>query len=406
MDIEIRAIGEDEIEELERIDVAGFGQPPFPAEIERDWGNAELDRTRVAFENGRMVGCSRAYSFEVTMPGGALVPAAAVSWVSVLPTHRRRGILNRLMGALHDDARDRGEPAAILTASESLIYGRYGYGTATWRCGYSIERRHATFASPLDDRGSVQLMTRDELGDTMARVYDDARRARAGMVSRPTFWWPSVFWFGLAGGKDKAFFVAVHRDEGGDADGYVAYLIEGDWEAGFADRTLVIVDLQTTNDAARQALWQYVFGVDLCEKVEVRSAPIDEPLRWMLRDGRRVRTDWVIDGLWVAPLDPAALLGARTYAVDGRLVIAVHQPDGTVANLEIDGGPDGAKCRPVNDEPDLVCAASTLGATVLGGNRWTEVAAASLVEEHTSGALERADLMFKTTPLPTMTSHF
>jgi hypothetical protein len=108
----------------------------------------------------------------------------------------------------------------------------------------------------------------------------------------------------------------------------------------------------------------------------------------------------------LAPLDPAALLGARTYATDGRLVIAVHQPDGTVANLEVDGGPHGAKCRAVNDEPDLVCSASTLGATVLGGNRWSQLAPASLVEERTPGALARADLMFTTTPVPTMTSHF
>jgi predicted acetyltransferase len=404
--IEIRPITEDEIEEFERVDVVGFGQPPFPAEIERDWGNAELDRTRVAFENGRMVGISRAYSFELTMPGGALVPAAAVSWVSVQPTHRRRGILTQMMGALHDDARDRGEPAAILTASESLIYGRYGYGTATWRCGYSIDRNHATFAQPLDDRGSVQLMTRDELGDTMARIYDDVRRARAGMVSRPSFWWPSVFWFGIAGGKDKAFFVAVHRDERGEPDGYVAYQVDGDWNAGFADRTLIVLDFQTTNDTARQALWQYVFGVDLCAKVVVRSGPIDEPLRWMLRDGRRMRTDWVIDGLWLAPLDAGALLGARTYAVDGQLVVAVHQPDGTTATLAIDGGPDGAKCRATDDDPDLACSTSTLGATLLGGNRWTELAAAGRVDERTPGALTRADLMFTTNPVPTMTSHF
>jgi hypothetical protein len=126
----------------------------------------------------------------------------------------------------------------------------------------------------------------------------------------------------------------------------------------------------------------------------------------MLRDGRRMRTDWVIDGLWLAPLDAAALLGARTYAVADRLVIGVHHPDGTVANLEIDGGPDGAKCRVVTGEPDLVCPASTLGATLLGGNRWSDLARAARVEERTTDALARADLMFTTNPLPIMTSHF
>ena len=110
-----------------------------------------------------MVGVSRTYSFELTMPGGAMLPAAAVSWVSVLPTHRRRGVLTQMMAAMHDDARERDEPAAILTASESSIYGRFGYGVAAWRLGdHAPSARASRSPRPDDDAGSMRLVARDE----------------------------------------------------------------------------------------------------------------------------------------------------------------------------------------------------------------------------------------------------
>src|SRR6185295_18407062 len=108
MSFEIRAVEESEVDDLLLADQRGFGHEPIPPGLSQGWTKGELDRTRVAFESGRMVGVSRTYSFELTMPGGAFLPVAAVSWVSVLPTHRRRGVLTRLMSAMHDDARDRG----------------------------------------------------------------------------------------------------------------------------------------------------------------------------------------------------------------------------------------------------------------------------------------------------------
>ncbi len=140
MPFEVRAIAPEEIDDLLLADQRGFGGAPMKPEDSRSWAEGELDRTRVAFESGRIVGVSRTYSFDLTMPGGSFVPAAAVSWVSVQPTDRRRGVLTRLMAAMHDDARERDEPLAILTASESSIYGRFGYGVAAWRLGVSARR--------------------------------------------------------------------------------------------------------------------------------------------------------------------------------------------------------------------------------------------------------------------------
>src|SRR4051794_34471676 len=127
MPLEVRPITEAELPAMLEVDRRGFGAPLRTADRSDSWVTAELDRTMCAWDAGAMVGCTRAYSFELTLPGGALAPVAAVSAVAVQPTHRRRGVLTSMMGALHGVARDRGEIAAVLTASESTIYGRFGY---------------------------------------------------------------------------------------------------------------------------------------------------------------------------------------------------------------------------------------------------------------------------------------
>src|SRR2546423_4205932 len=145
MPLEIRAVGADELDRLLIADQRAFGGTVPQPEAPRTWAEAELDRTRVAFDGDEIVGVSRNYTFELTVPGGAFVPAAAVSWVGVVPTHRRRGVLTQMIAALHEDAREREEPVAMLTASESVIYGRFGYGVATWRLGASADRARVRF---------------------------------------------------------------------------------------------------------------------------------------------------------------------------------------------------------------------------------------------------------------------
>src|SRR6185437_12283738 len=184
--------------------------------------------------------------------------------------------------------------------------------------------------------------------------------------------------------------------------GYVSYELQGQWEGGaFANRVLQVWDLQATNDATRAALWEYVFGVDLMNSVRGFHLPPDEPLRFLLTDIRKVRTDYLIDSVWVLPLDPAAVLAARTYTVPGALVIEVVDPDGASMRVALDGGPDGARCDERSGAvPDLTCSRATLGALSLGGTQWATLAAARAVDEHTPGAVARADAMFATSPAP------
>jgi predicted acetyltransferase len=405
MALEIRAVALDELDGILQVDARGFGMPPYPPDGSRSWAEGELDRTRVAFDGDEMVGVSRAYSFELTLPGGAYLPAAAVSWVAVLSTHRRRGVLTKMIGALHDDARAREEPVAILTASESNIYGRYGYGVATWRLGMTSERARVEFRPGVGEQGRMRMVTREEGDKVLPAIYEQARPLRAGMVSRPDFWWPTVFWEQFAG-KDKAFFVAVHTNDAGVDDGFVAYQIEGGWGGGLPDRDLLIWDMQSTHPDATAALWRYAYGVDLVGTVRATNVPIDSALRHLVVDGRRVRVDFVNDQLWCNPLDPAPLLASRRYATEGRLVFELHAPDGTRHALALEGGTDGAQCTPTTDTPDIVCSTATLGACALGGNRWSELAEAGMVNARAVHVLHRADLMFTATPAPALLSAF
>jgi predicted acetyltransferase len=386
------------------VDRRGFSAPARGSDRADSWVRGELERTRCAFEAGTMVGCSRAYTFEMTMPGGASVPVAGVSSVAVQPTHRRRGVLTSMIGALHDDARERGEVASVLTASESVIYKRYGYGAATWKLGCNIARSHARLARSVADTGRIRLVTRGEADPLWRDVYERAQRARAGMVSRPDFWWPEVFWVPE---ENRALFNAVHEDADGLADGFVSYEVRGEWYGGFADRELVVWDLQAANTTARAALWEFVFGVDLVVKIIATNLPIDEPLRFMLADPRQLRTDFVYDSLWVLPLDVAGLLSARTYASAGTLGIEVVEPGGPKGRFVLDGGPDGASCVEAPDTtPDLTCSRAGLGATLLGGNTWSTLLAAGELDEHVVGAAARADAMFATAPAPATLTWF
>ncbi len=350
MPIEIRAIGPDEVDALIVADQRGFGGVPVRPESRRGWATAELDRTRIAFESGEIVGVSRTYTFELTMPGGALLPAAAVSWVSVLPTHRRRGVLTQMMAAMHADARERGEPAAILTASESSIYGRFGYGIATWQFGLTAQKARVAFRAADDDDGHMRLVDREEAERVLPQIYERTRRVRAGMVSRPEFWWGQVFWDFMVH-RVKANFVAIHSDAQGNDDGYVVYGIAPDADGGMMDRQLSILDIQSVSPPTWIALWRFVFGVDLIGTVSTSILPTDDPLRHVVLDSRRVRVNAVHDHLWLAPLDPVAVLGARTYAVPGRVVIESRAPDGSSTTTAIESGAGGATASATTAAP-------------------------------------------------------
>ena len=403
MDVEYRAISEDEFDAFARVDMIAFGQEPFSPDMPDGFAKTELDRTRAAFVGDEIVGAGRNYSFDLTLPGGAIVPAAGVSWISVIPTHRRRGVLRGMMAALREDAVANGEALSILTASEGSIYGRFGYGVATWRWHVHVDRVHSAFATPVRDDGRIRYVDRAEALVCFPEVYARACPLRPGMVSRPDAWWAETF-FNIAP-PDKASYFVLHEDPDGAADGFLVYEVSGDWSTGINRKRLRVADFITLTAETRAALWQFAFSVDLVETVACQLVAVDDPLRFLLADVRRLRVDAVNDGLWVQIIDVERALEARRYSTSDRVVLEVH--DGaTVTRVALDGGPDGAQCTTTTTEPDLVLGLSQLGSIYLGGVRAEHHAAAGAVEERTAGAVRRIDAMFASYPAPAMLSYF
>jgi predicted acetyltransferase len=397
-DITVRAITAREVPAFIRADAAGFGESAEEmAKLSPRWAADELDRTRVAFEGDDIVGTSRNYSFELTVPGGAAVPAAGVSAVAVLATHRRRGILRSMMAELLDDAVARGEPVAMLTASEGAIYQRFGFGVSTHSMSVEIDLRVAELARPRPS-GRLRLVTPDEARKQAPEVFDRMRRAYPGAISRPESWWTDVQYHSEQGNR----FDVLYEAPDGSVDGYVTYGIKDHWSWG-AEHVLRVPDLVAVTPTALHALWRYLCEIDLVQKVRCDRVPVDSPLPWLFTSPRAARVTGTFDYVWTRLLDVPVALAARTYAVSGELTFEVGdpaRPDGAAAGtFTLDGAPDGAQVS-AGGTADLVLDVSTLSALWLGGQRWSTLADAGLIDERSSGAVARADTMFASTPMP------
>jgi predicted acetyltransferase len=319
----------------------------------------------------------------------------------VLPTHRRQGLLTSMMRYQLDDVRQRGEPLAILQASESIIYGRYGYGLATTQGTYQIEPRFAAFATHPEQHGRLRMIDKTAAVTILPAVYDRYRLLQPGAISRSGPWWdrhlsdPKRHRHG-AGER----YHVTYESESGQVDGYASYRIKENWEHGFPQNTLILTQLIATDPESRSALWRFCFGVDLVGSLEANNFPLEEPLRWMLKDPRRFRLTDSGDFLWVRLVDIAAGLAGRRYATEGRIVFEVEDsfcPESS-GRYVLEGGLDGATCSRSDATADITLRVADLGATYLGGVGFSTLARANRVTERTSGALRKADAMFACEP--------
>jgi predicted acetyltransferase len=401
MDIDIRPINAEEFDLFVKVDSNAFGDHP-DAETTDLWRHvSELDRTLAAFDGEAIVGTTLIDTMSVTVPGADL-PMAGVTAVGVLPTHRRRGILTALMQRQLADVRDRGEPLAGLWASEGSIYGRFGYGLATLSGRMEADRDRVTFVNQADDQsGSLRLVSKDEALGVVPDLYERVRRQRPGMPSRGADMWAAAYadlerWREGA----SALFCTLHETSGA-VDGFCSYRVKSEWSDGLPGGTVSLRHLFAETPAAYEALWRYVFGVDLVKKVEAWGRPSDEPLLHMITEPRRLRFA-LIDALYIRVVDVPSALGGRTYGVEGSIVLGVRDAfcpwiEGT---YELHGGADGAECRPSSAEPQILLDATALGAAFLGGTTFHQLAAAGRVAEERPGAIDLASRMFAADPLP------
>jgi predicted acetyltransferase len=179
---------EDEVVEAFRTIMVAFGEEVEERDVERARKTMPPDRVHVAVDGEKFVGVAAAYEFSLTIPGGE-VPAAGVTWVAVLPTHRRQGVATGLMRHQFDEFRERGEPLAILWSAEAPIYGRFGYGIAAPVHDMNAQKAGFTFRDDPGPVGATRLVTRDEAAELFPPVYERVRTTRPGMLSRSTVHW-------------------------------------------------------------------------------------------------------------------------------------------------------------------------------------------------------------------------
>ena len=356
------------------------------------------ERMHAAFEEKQIVGGAGVLPFELTVPGGR-VACAGVTVVGVLPTHRRRGILNTLMRAQLADVRGRGEPLAALWASEETIYGRYGYGLASLDAMMRATRVHAALRPDLPQVGSVRLVGRDEALRVIPRLYERVRRRTPGFFSRSADWW-QVKTLNDAPQRRHGAGVLNHAvlEIDGKPAGYALYRIKFSFEDATNTSRVQVLEAIGDSAVATREIWRYLLGIDWVEEIHCDLLPVDHPLLLLVQ--RPNRLAWkVFDGLWVRLVDVGAALEARGYASDGRVTLEVvsdpHFADNT-GTWTIDGGAVRRSAR----RPDVRLDVQALAAAYLGGFSFARLAAAGRVEEAARGGLARADALFRVDAAP------
>ncbi len=402
MDYPIRPITPEEAPKFFHSNAIAFGHDPRPEEgIASTLKYADLSRSISVWDGEQVVGTAGTWTFEMTTPGG-FVPCGGLTWVGVLPSHRRQGILTAMMRYQLDQVRDRGEAIAALWASEASIYQRFGYGMAAEGQELTIDRLRTGLRTSTPFSGRTRFIDRAQAMAAWPGIWDEVRRTFPGMHNRTPGWWENRVLRDPAWPAPHGFSsnFDIQYEENGKALGYARYRVKEHYENGSAAGVLSIGALIATTDAAYTGLWNHIFGVDLIATINAEWRPVDEPLYAMLDDPRRlVRRP--SDTLWVRIIDTPRALSSRLYATSGELVIELRDDfcPWNAGRYLLQGGPTGAQCYATTREPDLTMTVNELGALYLGGMRAYQLARAGRIEG-SAEAVARADAMFAWNPQP------
>ncbi|CAL9498857.1 N-acetyltransferase Eis [Streptomyces sp. enrichment culture] len=407
-DIDVRPIDESEFADWSRAMNIGFLREPTLGEELLEARRAQFvpGRTVGAFDDGRCVATFRSFAQELTVAGGAAVPADAVTNVTVSPTHRRRGLLTRMMVQDLAAAKERGDVVATLIAAEYPIYGRYGFGPATWTTEWTIDVPRAgldpRWAGP-EDGGRIDLVDAEDVRKLGPELHERLRRSQPGAVSRDELWWQ------LATGAVRFHatfhepFHVVHRSAAGEVQGMAAYTTDDTWgDAKQSLNTAKVKWLIGVTPAAERALWRYLCSIDWVVRVKSGYRAPDDLLPHVLPDPRAAAVTTQADWLWVRILDVVRALEARTYEAAGALVLEVADAGGLAGGrYRLEASADGAgTCAPTTDNPDLSLDVADLATLWLGDESAVRLAALGRVREERAGAARQADALLRTSRRP------
>ncbi|MFE6223655.1 GNAT family N-acetyltransferase [Streptomyces sp. NPDC057854] len=403
MAVELRTVTESEFPDWLRALRTGFlNEPVVPDELVADRiAHVDLDRTRAAVEDGRVVATFRSFGQRLSTVGGGSLAADAVTQVTVAPTHRRRGLLSRLMALDLDAARERGDAVATLIAAEYPIYGRYGFGPASWTTEWSVDLRRAGLdprrSGRPEDGGRIDLCDGPEVRRIGPALHRRLAGARAGVTDRTARNWEVATGLGHHLEPWTEPYYAVYRAASGEPEGYVSYRCDDKWgDAKQPETTLTVRDLVAATPAAEHALWRFVCSVDWVMAVRSGYRAPDDPLPLLLPDPRAARTVSHADMLWLRVLDVVRVLEERTYPVTDGLVLEVRDAAGYAeGRYLLDASPKGARCTRTTASADLVLDVAVLARLVLGDASAVRLASLGLAEEAVPGAAARAELLFR-----------
>jgi predicted acetyltransferase len=383
-----RTVAEDELRGANEIFRAAMHFRPATDEFWALLRDAYLaDRTFGAFDGDRQVGTAMSFPSSLTVPGGAVLPAAAVTYVAVRSDYRRRGALTGMMRAQLADCAARGEVFAVLHASEPVIYGRFGYGVGTVVRMVKVQAQRATLRPEVPVAGTVRLLDRDEVVPTLSAAYPALQGTRPGQIGRPEQYWTLAYSRRF---DDDYLVIAAHFTPGGDVDGWVMYTPEKSADP-LAGDSLHVLDFQAADQGVVNDLWRFLLGVDLVDRITVYDRPLDDPIEEMLVDSSVARSERD-EELWVRLVDVPAALAGRTYGSADPVVIEVVDPllPGNSGRYRV--GPQGTSRT--TEAPALTMSAEALAMLYLGAYRASTLAAIGRLTVADPGALPAADRLF------------
>ena len=403
----IRAIGPAEFPSFCAVPGQAFNSSyPPAAAMQLDLVTFEFDRSAAAFDGDQIVGTSCAFTFQLSVPGGQAA-CGGVSFVAVLPTYRRRGIMSGMLRHLLADIADRGEPLAALFASEPEIYGRFGFGCASEDLRLTIPRGDGRLIPPaVTGDGPVprlRVADPEQVRDGLAAVFATVAGRRPGMFARDDRWWQSRIadpeW--ARDGSTPTRWLVAEDDSG--MRGYACYSVRPDWsQDGIPANRMRVAELMAIDPAATAALWTDLLTRDLIGEVRAVLRPVDDELFPMLAGRRRARAS-LSDGLWVRLVDVPAALSQRQYARDVDVVIEVTDEvlPPNAGRWRLRAAADGkATCERTNSAAELLMPVHALGAAYLGGTRLGSLAAAGQLAEQRPGALAELSSAMSWDPAP------
>ena len=377
---------------------AAFGETPTEPYLTSPPPVAEMDRSLGLFEGDQVLATSGIYSRTLTVPGG-VVPCAGITWVTVAPTIRRRGVLTEIMRRqlteMHEQER---EPVAALWAAEFPIYGRFGYAPATFSGGFVGRTERLRLRPDVDlGTGRVELVTRETYQPAAEALHDKVRRFVPGNMARDQRWWDRRL-RDLPENRDGATALRflLHTEDDGTVTGYAAWRLKEGWiDDTEPDGTLIVEEIRAGTTQAYAALWKVLLSVDLVRTLRVSKPSVDDPLRHLVTDGRALSSR-PSDALWVRLVDVGRALSARRYPARIDLVFEVRDDfcEWNTGRWHLWGHPAGAFCDRTDRDPDIVLGIEELSAVYLGGTSLATLQAAGRVTEVSPGAVTLASTAF------------